>query len=132
VVHTIDVISRASDLLKVRSQDLLELFEHLAGVHDVLEDVDHVGRLGKDVLRVGELPTVHGVGNLDLLLGLIVLLLPVLEDADGLVDLLDRVGDWLFVEDLLDVDLLTDFGADLVGDGLKDVLELVFVLVDVA
>jgi len=114
VVHTINVISRAGDLLKVRSEDLLELLEHLAGVHDVLQDVDHMRGLREDVLRVRELPTVHGVGNLDLLLGLIILLLPVLEHADSLVDLLDRVGDWLLVEDLLDVDLLADFGADLV------------------
>jgi len=131
VVHTVDVVSGAGDLLQVGSQDLLELFEHLAGIHDVLQDVHHVGWLRKDVLGVGELPAVHGVGDLDFLLGLIVLLLPVLEDADCLVDLLDRIRDWLLVEDLLDVDLLTDLGADLVRDGLKNVLELVFVLVNV-
>ena len=114
VKDTVDSLSTTRHLLEVRAEDLLELLKHFTGFEDVTEDGDHVLRLGEYVLGVRELPTVHGVGNLDLLLGLIVLLLPVLEHADGLVDLLDRIRDWLFVEDLLDVDLLADFGADLV------------------
>jgi hypothetical protein len=113
-VDTIDVFSGTSDLFKVRSKDLLEFLKHFACGHDVLEDVDHMRGLCENVLSVGELPSVHRIGNLDLLLGLVILLLPVLEHADGLVDFLDRIWNWLFIEDLLNVDLVPDLAADLI------------------
>jgi hypothetical protein len=77
-----------------------------------------VGWLRENVLGVGELPPIHSVCHLDLLLSLVILLFPVLENADGLVDLLDSVGDWLFVEDFLDVDFYPYFGANFIGNGL--------------
>jgi len=85
--------------------------------------------LGEDVLGVGELPSVHRVRMLDVSLSLLVLLFPAAEDHDGLVDLLGRVG---FKEDFLDVDLVANFLANFVGDGLEDEFKFVVVLVDVS
>ena len=86
-------------------------------------------RLGKDVLCVRELPTVHGVGGLDLGLGLVVLLLPAAEDNNRLVDLLGSAG---LEENLLDIDLVADFLAYFCRNSLKNEFKFIFILVNVS
>lgn len=115
VEDTVDGLSTAGNLLEIRSEDLLELLEHLAGLEDVTEDGDHVEGLGEDVLGVRELPTVHGVGSLDLSLSLEVLLSPAAEDDNSLVNLLGSAG---LEENFLDVDLVADLLADFVRNSL--------------
>jgi len=129
VEDTVDGLSTAGNLLEIRSQDLLEFLKHFAGFEDVTEDSDHVLRLGEDVLGVRELPAVHGVGELNLSLSLVILFFPAAEDDNGLVDLLGGVR---LEEDFLDVDLITDFLADLVRDGFQDEFKFVFVLVNMS
>jgi len=76
VEDAVNSFSRASNLFKIRSKNLLEFLKNLAGLEDVTEDGDHVERLREDVLSVRELPTVHGVGKFNLSLGLIVPFFP--------------------------------------------------------
>lgn len=111
VENTVNGLSAARHLLEVRSQDFLELLEHLAGLKNVFQNRNHVKRLGENVLSVSKLPPVHGVGVLDLQLGLVVLLLPAAEHNNGLVDFLLSIR---VKEDLFNIDFIAHLLADFI------------------
>ena len=87
--------------------------------------------LDEYLLGFGELPTLDSALSLDLHLGVMILLLPLVEHVVSLVDDVD--GDiGLLSEDALDVDLVADFVAYLIGDAVEQILHLGVGLVDVA
>lgn len=102
-----------------------------AGLLDVLEDLLHVDWLTEDLLCLTEVPPLDGLLSLDVSLGGIELVLPLLKDGLTLLDDLDGIL-WLLSEDSLDFNLSFDFVADLVGDGLQDIFKLVLGLIDVS
>ena len=87
--------------------------------------------LDEDLLCFCELPTLNSTFSLDLHLGVMILLLPLVEHIVALVD--DVNGDiGLLSEYALDVDLVADFVADLIGDTVKQILHLLVSLVDMS
>jgi hypothetical protein len=52
----------------------------------VLKDDNHVARALEDLLSAGELPSVHGVVVLDILLGQFIVSLPALQAVNSLLD----------------------------------------------
>jgi hypothetical protein len=128
---SINGVSITSDSLKIWTKDGIELLSDNASLLEILEDLSHVDRLLEDLLLAGKVPSLDSLLLLNVSLGSIVLLLPLLEDGVTLLDDLDG-NLWLLLEDLGDINLGLNLVTDLVGDGLKDVLHLGLVLVDVS
>lgn len=102
-----------------------------AGLLDILKDILHVDRLTEDLLCLTEVPSLDGLLGLDVSLGGIEAVFPALKDGLTLFNDPDGIL-WLLSEDSLDFNLSFDFAADLVGDGLQDILKLVLGLIDVS
>jgi len=79
----------------------------------------------------GKVPSFDSLLLLNVSLGSIVLLFPLLEDGVTLLDNLDG-NLWLLLEDLSDINLGLNLVTYLIGDGLKDVLHFCLILVDVS
>ena len=85
----------------------------------------------EDLFLAGEIPSLDSLLLLNVSLSSIILLFPLLEDGITLLDNLDG-NLWLLLEDLGDINLGLDLVTDLVGNGLKDILHLGLILVDVS
>ena len=86
----------------------------------------------EDLLLVREVPAADvGIG-LNRRAGADEFVVPLVEHLDAGLDVLDRLLRLLLGEDRLDVDLFAHHLADLVRDGLKNVLELIDVDIDMA
>ena len=130
IADSIDLIGAASDGLQVVAENGKELLLDDARVLDVLEDVHHMLRLGKNLSNLGEVPPGDGGLTLDVCLGAVELGPPFVEALDSSVNVVDG-GIWLLLEDGSDVDLVTHLLADLRGDGVQDVLEHLLIVVNV-
>ena len=87
-------------------------------------------RLVKDALLVIEVPSLRVDLVLDLSASPVKLLVPSLQHLHAGVDVCD-CHIWLLFENGLNVNLVADFLANFVGDGLENELKLVHVLVNV-
>lgn len=87
--------------------------------------------LREDVLDLAEVPALDGSLILDVHLSLVELELPPLQDRNSPVDVIDCIGDWLLLEDRLNVNFITDLLTNFIRNGLYDVLELIHLVVDV-
>lgn len=134
VLHTvrdgIDWVTGAGNCFEVVTKNGEEFLEHNAGSVEVAKDKQHVLRSDKDVLDVGKIPSADCDLGLNVHLGLVKLVLPLFEHRDTLLDHCDRFVWWL-LENNLQLDVGADLGADLVGDGLENLLEFSVGLVDV-
>jgi hypothetical protein len=128
---SINGVGVTSDSLKIWTKDGIELLCDDASLLEIFEDLSHVDGLLEDFLLAGEVPSLDSLLLLNVSLGSIVLLLPLLEDGVTLLDDLD-CNLWLLLEDLGDINLGLNLVTDLVGDGFKDVLHFGLVLVDVS
>jgi len=86
VREVVDILGATSDGFKVVTQNGEELLLHLACSLEVLEDHLHVLGLVEDILDAGEVPTADGHLSLDVHLGLLELLGPLVEHVDALTD----------------------------------------------
>jgi len=102
-----------------------------AGLLDILKDLLHVDWLTEDLLCFTEVPSLDGLLSLNVSLGRIELILPLLKHGLTLLNDLNGIL-WLLSEDSLDFNLSFDFVADLIGDGLQDIFKLVLGLIDVS
>lgn len=128
----IDFVSTSGNLLQIWSKDGEELLNDCVRFCQILQDVDHVLRLGKDFFEGLEVPLLHSLLVFDFLLGVEEFLAPFLKYFNALSDELDGLL-WLFhLEDLRDVDLSLDFVTNLVGNTSQDLLELRLLSVDVS
>lgn len=87
-------------------------------------------RSQEDVFHSWEVPTCDCALSFDIHLSFVELIVPFLEDCDCLIDLND-CSCGLDLKDGLDVDFVAHLLADFVGNGFKNVLEIIFLLVDV-
>jgi hypothetical protein len=81
---------------------------------NLVKDLSHVVRLSKDLIVI-EVPLL-GSWCLHVSLGSLVLVLPLEEKILGLFDESKGLIRWLDLEDFLELDLLTDLVANLIGD----------------
>ena len=89
-------------------------------------------RLLKDGLNVAEIPPIDSTFRLNSLLGLIILFAPLLEHLNARVNV-SYSHLWSFLlEDCTDVNLITHFLANFVGNGRQNLLEFVVVVINVA
>ena len=132
LADTVDGGATARHRGQLVAEDGRELPRDAACLLEVLKDKHHVLGLLEELPRVVKVPSRDGELVLDRLTRAEELGLPALEHLDTGPDVSDSVGGPLLGEDGADVDLVPDLLADLVGDGLKDVLELLDIVVDVA
>lgn len=100
---SINRVRGACHLLKLLTENCLELLEHLAGITDVLNDLNHVDWLCENLLVVAKFPTRCASSRLNLNFSLVVLGVPLIQDDDGLVNFDECILDGLLVEDSFDV-----------------------------
>lgn len=127
----VDGVRGAGHSFEVVAENGEELLEHNTSSVEVAKDEEHVLGADEDVLDVREVPASDGDLGLNVHLCLVELVLPLFEDCDTLLNDGNRLV-WRLLEDDLQLNVATDLGADLVGDGFQDLLELGVGLVDVA
>lgn len=128
----IDLVGTTSDLLQIWTQNGKELLDDRMRLGQVLQDIDHILGLCKNLLERLEVPLLNRLLVFDFLLGVEEFLMPFLEHLDSLTDKLDGFVWILGLEDLCDVDLRLDLFAYLSGDASQDLLKLGLLSVDVA
>ena len=133
LADAVDASTASSHSRELFTEDSIELLRDLTGLLEVLEDVHHVLGLVKELVGVSEIPPDYGQLVLNLLARPVELLLPAIEHLDTRLDVGDSLG-WFHVllEDGPDIDPLSHLLADLIGDGLKDVLKLLNIVVDMS
>lgn len=104
VVLVVDFFDITSDGLEIGTQDSVELLDDGTSLLKILKHKSHVLRSTKDVSDSWEVPPLDSLLGLNLSLGILKLLLPLLEDSLALPDDLDGLVRWLF-EDLGNVNL---------------------------
>ena len=113
VADCINLLRASRDGLQVITKNGKELLLDNACVLDVLQDVRHVLRLGKDLSNLGKVPPSDGGFTFNVCLGTIEFAPPLVEALYSSIDVVDgRV--WLLLEDCSDVDLVAHLLADLV------------------
>ena len=124
----VNVGSAASDGGQFIAENGIELFSDLARRFQVLEDPNHVCRLLEQLVNVVEIPSRDSQLVLDLLLGSLKLYVPAVEHQDARLDVSNCICWLLLRENGANVDLVSHFLANFVGNGLQNVLKLLNVV----
>lgn len=127
----VNLLTWASNSLKIWSKDSKELLCDYACFLEVSQDSDHVGWSVEDFFGRLEIPSFDSLLVLNVSSCGKELLLPLVEDNLAFLHDWDRLLGFLF-KDTSNVNLGLHFVTDLVGNALQDILHLAFVLVDVS
>ena len=86
VSDRVNGVTGAGDSLQVVTKNSEKFLEYNTGSVEVSENKEHVLGADKDVFDVGEVPSTDGDFCLNIHLGLVELVLPLLKDCDSLLD----------------------------------------------